>query len=490
MMKKIKILLLLVFIGTCAKAQFPNTDSLRKYIDKYIKSSVTDAFSNQRLNTALKGLSFLTDSAAATAGASGHNLSNFNLILDGYHTVSGNTFPFDFGTGGSPVSRFGIRSSGLIQLLGGIQLSTANSPDASDIVSAGTGIHYLPQLTTSNRNITLPSTGAGKVLILVNQNANATYHWSFTNTVRDPKGNIISTVLNQTIYYLVNDGVRWVDMMSNLLDNSQLTNGSFYRSGVQVSTSIDSAFNAHPFMIRNGLTAGAADSIGWFRTSMELVLKRFVWGANIIHSSTDSTISVDIASPAPQVNSTISAMQRLGSSVKGITLGISLINDGSYSSAMSNGNINIVALDYQPGVSATGAWFIMDTQGSYTATGYNGVGLFEEVAGTMTLVASSTSDGNIWKATSGTMIKKAFTTPYTMIAGRNYIVAAIYNRSAETTAPKVRVASSTFQSWVNTMDFTNSRFINGNYSATTFPSTLATSAVNTSTPDPTIAGVY
>src|SRR4051812_44600405 len=64
-MKQIKILIFLMLLGWGAQAQFISTDSIKTYIDKYIGNNATTAFSNKRLNTALKGLASLLDSVDA-----------------------------------------------------------------------------------------------------------------------------------------------------------------------------------------------------------------------------------------------------------------------------------------------------------------------------------------------------------------------------------------------------------------------------------------
>lgn len=63
MYRIITILLALALVGQTASAQtFPSTDSVRRYIDKYIRNSAVDAFTNLRLNTALKGMLNRVDS--------------------------------------------------------------------------------------------------------------------------------------------------------------------------------------------------------------------------------------------------------------------------------------------------------------------------------------------------------------------------------------------------------------------------------------------
>jgi hypothetical protein len=65
-MKPIKIVLILLLFAGAAKGQsFSNTDSLRDYINKYIRTSPTTAFTNLRLNTALLGLANWIDSTSS-----------------------------------------------------------------------------------------------------------------------------------------------------------------------------------------------------------------------------------------------------------------------------------------------------------------------------------------------------------------------------------------------------------------------------------------
>ena len=101
-------------------------------------------------------------------------------------------------------------------------------------------------------------------------------------------------------------------------------------------------------------------------------------------------------------------------------------------------------------------YFYQYTQGNYTANNYNGVGLYSVSGGTLTLVASSTNDGNIWKAANNTFNSKAFTIPYSASAGL-YYVAAMYSTSSQATAPAVLCATASFNAnVVKAFDFTNS----------------------------------
>ena len=62
-MKKLIIILIAIGFASTAKAQFPTTDSLRAFINRYIRNSAVEAFQNLRLNTALIGMTNYLDSA-------------------------------------------------------------------------------------------------------------------------------------------------------------------------------------------------------------------------------------------------------------------------------------------------------------------------------------------------------------------------------------------------------------------------------------------
>ncbi len=84
----------------------------------------------------------------------------------------------------------------------------------------------------------------------------------------------------------------------------------------------------------------------------------------------------------------------------------------------------------------TGVKFVQRTQGGYTADNYNGVALYSVSGTTYTKVASTTDDGNLWKATSYSLVTKAFSSTYVAAAGI-YMAAFVYNSSAQTTAPNI-----------------------------------------------------
>lgn len=132
----------------------------------------------------------------------------------------------------------------------------------------------------------------------------------------------------------------------------------------------------------------------------------------------------------------------------------------------------------------TGAVWFQDVQGAYTASNYNGIGLFSYSAGTLTLVASTTDDGNIWKAAASTASQKAFSTPYVAAAGIYYL-GFLWCSSATVTTPALGVRVN-LRAGISSFDFTNSAKLSSFVNAVTaLPSPTqamsGTAASNTTT---------
>lgn len=148
--------------------------------------------------------------------------------------------------------------------------------------------------------------------------------------------------------------------------------------------------------------------------------------------------------------------------------------------AMTSQRLHLHAIWLEKPSLITGVAFSLQTSGVYTANNYNGVGLFTYSGGTLTLVASSTSDGNIWKGTAFTINKKAFSSAYTAAAGL-YFIGLLYSSSAVTTAPALFAAPDGASNIQSIMDFSNSAKVNGYVgSRTSLPSTQAMSGVTSS----------
>lgn len=169
------------------------------------------------------------------------------------------------------------------------------------------------------------------------------------------------------------------------------------------------------------------------------------------------------------------AYQALGSTIVAQNVNGGL-GDSTGTNTMTDNRVYYMGVYLKKGATITGVKWEQVTQGNYTADNYNGVGLYTYSGGTLTLVASSTDDGNIWKATSATIASKAFSTPYVATAGL-YFIAHLYCSSAQTTAPVTGAILGSVGSNVTT-DFTNSAKLNGLQSGqTSLPATVAMSSI-------------
>ncbi len=127
-------------------------------------------------------------------------------------------------------------------------------------------------------------------------------------------------------------------------------------------------------------------------------------------------------------------LQDAGMDIVAMPIGATLLLT-SYTN-MTDGRAYYVLFNQKAAATFTGVGWIQRVQGIYTADNYNGVALYSVSGTTYTKVASTTDDGNIWKGGSYTKQTKAFSSPYSAAAGL-YMIAFVYNTSAETTAPSV-----------------------------------------------------
>lgn len=182
----------------------------------------------------------------------------------------------------------------------------------------------------------------------------------------------------------------------------------------------------------------------------------------------------------------------MGNTTKAITLGIEYSPGAMYGRDMYAGNIYLAAIYLDSAQTITGAKAVLWTSGNYTASGYNGVALYSVSGTTLTLVASSTNDGAIWTAPSGSMVTKAFSTPYVAAKGIYYVGFQYNDNFSPTTRPQFTNVTGAASSLFNTNGFTNSKFISGNWGSagTTVPATITTTAVSVSESNPIWAAIY
>lgn len=171
----------------------------------------------------------------------------------------------------------------------------------------------------------------------------------------------------------------------------------------------------------------------------------------------------------------IKAYQLLGSTIIAEPIGMTLALV-STTGALQDNIAWYTGIYIEKPMTVTGFKWLQSTQGNYTADQNNYGALYSYSAGTMTQVAISANDGNIWKATSNTISSAAFTAPYSAQPGV-YFLGILYNSSAEVTAPTLEVAP-TIRTTAAKADFTNSAKLRGLVSTqNTLPATQVMSGM-------------
>jgi hypothetical protein len=131
-------------------------------------------------------------------------------------------------------------------------------------------------------------------------------------------------------------------------------------------------------------------------------------------------------------------------------------------SNMTDGQARFSIVKINAPTTITGFKWYQSVTGNYTSDNYNGVGLYtiNTSTGALTLVASSTDDGNIWKGTVNTIQTKAFSSTYAAQPGY-YAVMVLYNSSAQVTAPALGIYTANGNAAIAGDGFANSLKING-----------------------------
>lgn len=172
------------------------------------------------------------------------------------------------------------------------------------------------------------------------------------------------------------------------------------------------------------------------------------------------------------------ALYALGSAILFQTVGNKGI-DTTFS--LADGTIRFAAVYVNRNCTLTGVKFYQSTQGSFTGDNTNGLALYSYSGGTLTKVAETANDENIWKGTANTYQTVAFATPYVASQGI-YFVAALYNTSAQTTAPTIGAYAGMTNAAMSGYDFTNSAKLYGTLAAqATLPASQASSGITAGT---------
>ena len=184
-------------------------------------------------------------------------------------------------------------------------------------------------------------------------------------------------------------------------------------------------------------------------------------------------------------NSYVERLKALGSDVQ-----YSTYPGGSISGTAFTDNTLYLTSIFIPKTSIiSGIGYIISTQGSYTADEYNGIGLYsyDSTNEKLVLIASTTNDGDIWKAAANAYATKDFTTPITVNSGI-YYVGLLYNNSAQVTAPILMVSAgqTTITPLINTIGLTTAKLVGGSVNTM---NNLPSEILNTSITSVTIGAI-
>lgn len=153
--------------------------------------------------------------------------------------------------------------------------------------------------------------------------------------------------------------------------------------------------------------------------------------------------------------------------MKAVTVGA--VNVPTASFTLLDQQIQFTMIYVRDTMTITGVkwWQSNGSTASYTANNYNGWAIYSLSAGTLTLIDSTANDGNIWKGGQAVQTK-AFTATRSLTEGV-YVIAALYCRSAEVTAPVIGAVSGTGNTAVMSWDFGNSVKLSAHKTAVVTP---------------------
>jgi hypothetical protein len=136
-----------------------------------------------------------------------------------------------------------------------------------------------------------------------------------------------------------------------------------------------------------------------------------------------------------------------------------------------------------------GVKFIQWVQGVFTADNTNQVGLYSRSGGTLTLIASSSNNGNLWKGATDSIVAEPFSSPVDITPGA-YWIGFVFNRSAVTTNPEIAAAPTVVTARCSMLDLPNSGVTYGLVAgggSTVLPSSQAMSGLTSSLARPWLA---
>jgi hypothetical protein len=365
----------------------------------------------------------------------GGNISYPIYNANGYTTIQNGLYIYN-GAGVTPLDST-VNADARI----GIGVITPNTTAKLDITSTDKG--FLPPRMTATQQASIGSGFPADGLMIYNTDSSAymspkTYVW----------GKLVSTL--NTNYYVAGK-------KQTFTPNSVTAGAALAGLNVDPSIPVDGDIwhnnSTNTFKYRvNGTTRTIINT----DEAQTLINKDLSSATNIFPASLTST---DYAAKI---------YQSLGSPILAQAFALDAITT---SSTLSSGTMRFIPVWLPTASTVTGVKWFQVTQGSYTGDQYNGWGLYTYSGGTLTLVASSTNDANIWSTpTSNSWGSKAFSATYSAAAGL-YFIGYLYHSSAQTTAPAIGCRAGFANSAVTSFDFTNSAKI---YPALTSQTALPT----------------
>jgi len=173
------------------------------------------------------------------------------------------------------------------------------------------------------------------------------------------------------------------------------------------------------------------------------------------YTSTSSLATTAINARTPSTT----VLSSLGSAIKAEPLWGGWQNYPGSSYALVNQRCILQPVYLYTPTTLTGVKWVQITQGAYTSSNYNGIGLYTyDGVGNLTCVASSSNNGNLWSTFANNTMGSAsfsFGANYNASAGLYYIAAVWNQTGAITTNPAIGQGLSTTITTF-TFDFTNS----------------------------------
>lgn len=199
-------------------------------------------------------------------------------------------------------------------------------------------------------------------------------------------------------------------------------------------------------------------------------------------------LRLDEISPLVETNPNLEVFKELGGSVISEPV-FARIGTTSSAIQLQDGEMKFMTHYFPTAKYITGVLWGQSVQGTYTADKYNGFGFYSVngSTGVLTLITSSTNNGNLWKSATASLYKTDFSSPYLASPGL-YTVAALWNNSASSGSPSVIGSPSSGTLYAAAMDFTNSNRIGGVLAAQdSLPTTINMSSITGSATNPYFA---